>query len=146
MTNLLILSVVVGLLGGIAIGIQNPLAGHMGQRVGVLEAAFIVHLGGAILAGMALALAGGGGLGRWREVPWYSLSAGGLGVVVVCAVSYTIPRIGIAATVALVVAAQLIVGALLDHVGFLGFDLRLLDPVRLVGMTLLLAGVWLVLR
>lgn len=144
--NLLILSVLIGLLGGVAIGLQNPLASQMGQRVGLLEGAFIVHLGGAILAGLPLALSGGGGLGRWREVPWYSLSAGGLGVVVVCAVSYTIPRIGIAATVALVVAAQLTVGAWLDHVGFLGFDLRTLDPTRLVGMALLLGGVWLVLR
>lgn len=144
--NLVLVSVLVGLLGGVAVGVQNPLASQMGQRVGILESAFIIHLGGAILAGLPLALAGGGGLARWREVPWYALWAGGLGVVLICAVSYIVPRIGILAAVSLIVAAQLGVGALLDHHGWLGLSLRPLEPARLAGMAFLLAGAWLVLR
>jgi transporter family-2 protein len=144
--SLLLVSVIVGLLGGVAIGLQNPLASQMGQRVGILEGAFIIHLGGALLAGMPLALLRGGGLGQWREVPWYALWAGGLGVVLICAVSYTIPRIGLAATVSLVVAAQLTIGALLDHLGILGLAGRPLDLPRLAGIALLLLGAWLVLR
>lgn len=144
--NLVIVSVLAGLLGGIAIGLQNPLASQMGRRVGILEGAFIIHVGGALLAGIPLLLRRGGGLGAWREVPWYSLWAGGLGVVVVCAVSYTIPRIGLAATVALIVAAQLSLGALLDHSGVLDLSHRPLDLVRVAGMILLFSGAWLVLR
>jgi transporter family-2 protein len=52
----------------------------------------------------------------------------------------------VAASVSLVVAAQLTVGATLDHYGWLGAAERPLDPARLAGMTLLLAGGWLVLR
>lgn len=144
--NLVLVSVLVGLLGGVAVGIQNPLAAQMGRRVGILESAFIIHLGGAVLAGVPLALLGGGGLGRWREVPWYTLWAGGLGVVLVCAVSYIVPRIGIATAVALLVTAQLGVGVVLDHYGLLGLELRPVEPARLAGMALLLVGAWLVLR
>lgn len=145
--NLLILPALIGLLGGIAVAIQNPLASQMGRRVGVLEAAFIIHLGGACIAGVPLlVLLRGGGLGHWREIPWYALGAGGLGVILVSAVSFTIPRIGLSATVALVVAAQLTLGALLDNWGLLGLDLRPLDGARAAGMALLLAGAWLVLR
>ncbi len=144
--SLVLVSVLVGLLGGVAVGIQNPIAALMGQRVGILESAFIVHLGGAVLAGVPLALGSGGGLGRWRELPWYALLAGGLGVVLVSAVSFVVPRLGIAATLSLLVAAQLGVGLVLDHYGLLGLPFRPVDPARVLGMGLLLAGCWLVLR
>lgn len=144
--NPVAVSVLMGLLGGIAVGLQNPLAALMGRRMGFLESAFVIHLGGAILAGVPLLLTGGGGLGRWREVPWYALWAGGLGVVLVSAVSYIVPRIGIASAVSLIVATQLGVGVVLDHYGLLGLDGRALAPARAAGMVLLLVGAWLVLR
>lgn len=142
----ILLSVLIGLLGGIAIGFQNPLASLMGQRLGILEAAFIIHLGGAVLAGVPLVALGGGGLGAWRTVPWYALGAGALGVILIAAITFTIPRIGVAATVALVVAAQLSIGAWLDHFGLLETAMRELGLGRIAGIVLLLAGAWLVLR
>ena len=144
--NVVLVSVLLGLLGGVAVGFQNPLAAQMGRRVGILESAFIIHLGGALLAGIPLLLAGGGGLGRWREVPWYALWAGGLGVVLVSVVSYIVPRIGIAPTVALLITAQLGVSVVLDHYGLLELALRPVDPARVAGLLLLLVGCWLVLR
>lgn len=144
--NVVLVSVLLGLLGGVAVGFQNPLASQMGRRVGILESAFIIHLGGALLAGIPLLLAGGGGLGRWREVPWYALWAGGLGVVLVSVVSYIVPRIGIAPTVALLITAQLGVSVVLDHYGLLELALRPADPARVAGLFLLLVGCWLVLR
>ena len=144
--NVVLVSVLLGLLGGVAVGFQNPLAAQMGRRVGILESAFIIHLGGALLAGIPLLLAGGGGLGRWREVPWYALWAGGLGVVLVSVVSYIVPRIGIAPTVALLITAQLGVSVVLDHYGLLELALRPVDPARVAGLVLLLVGCWLVLR
>lgn len=144
--NAVVVAVVVGLLAGVAVGLQNPLAALMGRRVGILESAFIIHFGGAIIAGVPLALVGGGGLSRWRDVPWPALWAGGLGVVLVCAVSWIVPRIGIAPAVSLLVAAQLGVGVLLDHFGMMDLAIRPAEPVRLVGVLLLLVGAWLVLR
>jgi transporter family-2 protein len=144
--NPVVVSVLMGLLGGLAVGLQNPLAAQMGRRMGFLESAFVIHLGGAILAGLPLLLLGGGGLGRWREVPWYALAAGGLGVVLVSAVSYMVPRVGIATAVSLIVTTQLGVGVLLDHYGLLALDGRPLAPARAAGMALLLVGCWLVLR
>lgn len=141
-----LLSVFVGILGGVAIGFQNPLASLMGQRLGILEAAFVIHVGGTALAGVLLLPLGGGGLGAWRTVPWYALGAGALGVVLIGSIAFTIPRIGVAATVALVVAAQLVIGVWLDHVGLLETAVRPLSALRLLGCGLLLGGAWLVLR
>ena len=47
-----ILVYLVGLLGGISVGIQSPIAGKMGQRIGGAAGSFIVHLSGLILSGL----------------------------------------------------------------------------------------------
>ena len=141
-----LLSIIVGLVAGAAIGVQNPLASIMGQRVGLLQSAFIIHVGGAIISGILLLLVPGGHLGGWRTVPWYALAAGGLGVILITSVSFTIPRIGIAATVGLLVAAQLSVGAWLDQHGYLEVAVRTFDPWRALGIAFLLGGTWLVMR
>jgi len=67
-------------------------------------------------------------------------------VTLVSAISFAIPRIGVAATVGLVVATQIGLAAWLDHYGLLGLDVRLFDTWRFIGMVLLMVGAWLVLR
>jgi len=141
-----LLPVIISLLGGVAIGLQNPLASLMGQRIGILQGAFIIHLGGTIVAGGLLLAVPGGNLAAWRSVPWYALGAGVLGVTLVSAISFAIPRIGVAATVGLVVATQIVLAAWLDHYGLLGLDVRLFDTWRFIGIVMLMVGAWLVLR
>ncbi len=46
--QVILLSILIGLLGGVAIGFQTPLASLMGQRIGILEGAFIIHLWGYV--------------------------------------------------------------------------------------------------
>lgn len=145
MENLLLV-LAVGLAGGVAVGLQGPLTSLMSGRVGAMESVFIVHLGGAIFAAIPLLFVGGGNLGNWRSVPWYALVAGIFGLVILPAVSYTIPRIGVLTTVTLIVVAELVTGAILDHFGLLGAAVRLMDPVRLLGIGVLLLGTWLIIR
>lgn len=140
------LLILIGLAGGIAVGLQAPLASIMTQRMGPLESSFIVHLGGAVLSIIPLLIIGGGKLGQWRSAPWYALCAGFFGLVVLSAVSYTIPRIGVAAAIVSIVAGQIILSAVLDHFGWLGAAVRPLDPPRLLGLTVVMLGVWLTVR
>jgi transporter family-2 protein len=142
----LILAVIIGLLGGVAVGLQGPLTSLMSQYVGTMESVFIIHFGGAAMAGALLLVTGGGNLGAWRSVPWYALCAGVLGLVILSAVSYTIPRIGAATTVTLIVTAQLILSTLLDHFGLLGTSVRPIDLPRVAGVAVLFLGTWLIVR
>lgn len=118
----------------------------MSQRLGVFESIFIVHIGGALAALIPLVIYGGGKLAQWRSVPWYALGAGIFGLVVIGAVSYLIPRIGVAASITTIVAGQLLVGTLLDHFGLLGAAERSLDPTRILGLAVVLVGVWLTVK
>jgi bacterial/archaeal transporter family-2 protein len=142
----IILIILVGLAGGVAVGLQGPMASLMTQRIGVFESIFIVHLGGALLALLPLLVLGGGHLGEWRSVPWYALCAGFFGLVVLSAISYIIPRVGVATSIITVVAGQLAVGTVLDQYGLLGGSGRPLDATRLLGLICVMAGVWLTVK
>jgi hypothetical protein len=61
-------------------------------------------------------------------VPWYVLGAGVFGLVVIAAVSYMIPRIGVAAATTTIVAGQILIGTVLDHFGLLGAAARPMEP------------------
>ena len=51
------------------------------------------------------------------------------------------PMIGVAFFIVVVVAGQLVSGALIDHFGLFGMSVRTLGPSRLIGLALVFAGV-----
>ena len=140
-----LLIIIVGLIGGVAVGLQGPLASMLSQKLGILESVFIVHLGGFLVALIPMLFIGSK-LGQWRSVPWYALGAGVFGLVVIGAVSYMIPRVGVAAAITSIVAGQLLISAALDHFGWLGATERALDAPRLLGLGVVFVGVWLTVR
>ena len=105
----------------------------------------IVHLGGMLIALVPM-LIYGSKLAQWRSVPWYVLGAGVFGLVVIGAVSYMIPRVGVAAAVTSVVAGQLLISAALDHFGLLGAAVKPLDLTRILGLGVVMLGVWLTVK
>jgi len=139
----IIVIILIGLAGGIAVGIQAPLSSMISQRLGVLESIFIVHLGGALVVLIPLLIYGGGKLGNWRTLPWYALGAGAFGLVVIFSMSYMIPRIGVAPALIILLSGQLLIGSILDHFGFLGAVQRPIDLMRVVGLAVVFLGVWL---
>lgn len=138
--------IVLGLLGGVAVGLQAPIAGAMSQRVGGAASSFIVHASGAILSGVLLVLRGGEQIGHWRGLSWYMLGAGGFGVVLYLTLSQTFPRLGATAALILIILGQLLTGVAIDQFGLLGGAARPLDLGRAIGLLLVIAGAYLVLR
>ena len=142
----ILLIILVGLAGGIAVGLQSPLASMITQRLGTFESVFIVHVGGALISLLPLLFMNGGKLSQWRSVPWYALGAGFFGLIVIAAISYMIPRVGVAASITTIVAGQLLVATILDQFGWLDASVRPLDPTRILGLVIVLLGVWLTVK
>ena len=140
-----ILIILVGLAGGVAVGLQSPMASMLTQRLGIFESVFIVHVGGGIIALIPM-LIYGSKLSQWRSVPWYTLLAGVFRLIVIAAISYMIPRVRVAASITTVVVGQLLVGTILDHYGLLGAALKPLDITRIIGLAVVLFGVWLTVK
>ncbi len=141
-----IITLVFGLLGGIAIGIQTPIISGMSSRVGSAASSFIVHIGGTLASALLLVARGGENLKDWNTLTWYMLLSGGLGLVVLLVVSHSIPRLGTAATATLIIIGQLVVGMVIDHFGWLEVTSRPIDGGRLLAVVLLLIGVYLMVR
>ena len=138
--------IIIAAIGGISITLQAQFMGLMDRQMGTLESVFITYGGGGLLIGLVMLLNRGGNLAAWQSVPWYAFFAGALGLVIVGTIGYSTARLGLVTVLTIIVAAQFITGAFLDHFGVLGADLRPLDPTRIAGIGLLLLGTWLIVR
>jgi len=141
----LFLIILIGLAGGMAIGVQGPMSSVITQKLGPLESVFIIHIGGAIAALIPMAFLGSR-LGQWKNVPWYALGAGALGLIVIMAMGYMIPRIGAAGALITLMAGQILIASLLDHFGLLGMSPRTIDIQRIIGFAVVMVGVWLTVK
>jgi len=144
MQSLLII-ISIGLIAGMAIGVQAPMSSMITQRMGMFESVFIIHLGGAVAALIPLII-WGSKLHLWREVPWYTLGAGAFGLIVISAMGFLIPRIGVAPALILLLAGQLVIGSVLDHYGWLGAVQRPIELSRVLGLAVVMLGVWLTVK
>ncbi len=120
--------------------------GVMDKSMGTVESVFITYGSGGLVIGLTMLALRGGNLAAWKGVPWYVLTAGILGLIIVGTIGFSVPRLGIVPAFTVLVATQFIVGALIDHFGLLGADLRPLDLPRAIGVLIVLVGIWLILR
>ena len=141
-----VLLIIVAVIGGVTVALQAQMMGLLDKTIGTLEGVFITYAGGGLLISLVLILMRGGNLGAWQSVPWYAYSSGALGLVIVGAIGYCAPRLGLVATFTIIVSSQFVVAALIDHFGVLGATIRPLDLSRMLGISLLLAGIWLTIR
>lgn len=138
--------IVIAAVGGIAVTLQAQFMGLMDRQIGTLESVFITYGSGGLLAGLAMLMIRGGNLAAWQGLPWYALSAGVLGLVIVGSIGYGTARMGLVTAMTVIVAAQFIAGAVCDHFGMLGAELRPLNLTRTAGVGCMLLGTWLVVR
>ena len=137
---------IVSVVSGIAMALQDQLMGHLDKSFGSIESVFLTYGSGAVVIGLIMLAMRGGNLGAWHLPPWYAYSAGLLGLVIVGCLGYATPRLGLAVTLTIAVAAQFILAAIIHHFGLLGADQQPMDLSRLSGMAAILAGVWLMVR
>jgi bacterial/archaeal transporter family-2 protein len=142
------LAVGLAVAAGIAGSVQVALMSRLGERIGVLEALAFSATLTAALAVLILLLARHSLAGFARAVhqPWWMLLGGVMGLLIVFTVTYAGPRIGVAATVGILIAGQLVMGAAIDRWGLFGSERIALHWPRLVGIALLAAGAALSLR
>ena len=116
------IAVALSALAGLAGSVQVAVMGRFGRRIGVVEALFFatcVQLA-LSLAILLVARLGTGGLGAaFRAPPWMWLG-GVMGLTVVFTITFAQPRIGAAATIGILIAGQLVMGAVIDRFGLFG--------------------------
>ena len=140
------LVIIIGLIGGVAVGIQSPIAGAMGQRIGGTASSVIIHLSGLIFSTILLIFRGGERIRDWATLPWYMLVAGIFGLILYQTINVTLPRLGATTMLALIIIGQFLTGVVLDSFGWLGVTARPMELTRVVGVIILLIGGYLVVK
>ena len=143
MRSLVVLAAVVC---GIAVAIQAQFTGTMQRQVGTMESTFITYFSGGLMIALVAFAARGGNLAAARGLPWYVWSAGLLGLVIIFTLSLSVGQIGLVPALVIITVSQFVVGALINHFGLLGATDNPIDVSKMVGLALLGAGTFLVLR
>jgi len=142
----LVLLLAIALAGALS-ALQPSINARLSQKVGVLPSAAVsFSVGAAALLALVLLGGRGGGFRGLGQASWWEFTGGLIGAVYVTATIVVVPRLGTAAAMAAVIAAQLSAGLVLDHVGAFGLREIAVDWRRLLGVGLLLAGAALVYR
>ena len=137
-------SVAVGLaiLAGLAGSVQVAVMGRFGDRIGVVEAlTFATCIQLVLSLGILLvARLGPGGLADAFRAPAWMWLGGVMGLTVVFTITFAQPRIGATATIGILIAGQLVMGAVIDRYGLFGVDQIGISWPRALGIGLLGAG------
>ena len=141
------------MLGAVAAGSLIPYQGTVNSQLGkTLDQPFLaalVSFTGGMLTLAIIVLVLNLGLPAWtpkKPVPWYLFTGGLPGVVFVTTTLVLMPRIGVVATVGLMLVGQLIGSIVFDHFGVLGTEVRPANVRKMVGVALLGVGAFIIIQ
>jgi transporter family-2 protein len=142
------LATLLAVLAGLAGSVQVAVMARLGERVGVFAA---LAWAAMLTAGLALALLlvvrqGMGGIADAARQPVWLWTGAAMGLLIVLTITFAGSRIGVAATVAIMIAGQLAMGAVIDRFGLFGVERVTLQWPRVMGIALLAVGAALTLK
>ena len=129
---------------GAMLAIQAGLNSGLGRAVrSPVYGAFLSFVAGGV-ALLVYCLVTGVPLGNVRrgfELPWYYWMGGVMGAFYVFAIIVLAPRLGVALTIGLTVAGQMVFSLLIDHYGLMGIPEHPTNWLRVLGILLIIGGV-----
>lgn len=130
------------LLTGVGVAIETPTNALLTRSTGsVLWASLISFLvGAAVLAGALLVLRPRLPEGWIAQTPALAWVGGLYGAAVVALSAWATPRLGAGTSLVVIIASQVALGVLLDHLGLLGLDHHPAGWVRVAGVAVVAAG------
>jgi transporter family-2 protein len=144
-TLIALLTMAVGMLVPTQAGINFTFRDHAGHALiaGLLN----FSLGLTLVLGLTLALrVPWPSASMLAGAPWWSWVGGACGATMVMVSIFAAPRLGAALMVACFVTGQLLMSVVLDHFGWVGYEVRPITAMRITGLGLLLAGVFMIQR
>ncbi|MEO6131275.1 MAG: DMT family transporter [Saprospiraceae bacterium] len=141
----LLLALLAGMMMPTQAAINNKLAVYVQSPVLSAFFSFLVGLLGLFLYILATRVPISN-LANIKNAPPVSWLGGLCGAFFVTAVVISVPRLGIALTFSILILGQMLITLPIDHFGFLGIPVREISLPRLLGVILVIAGVFLIRR
>jgi transporter family-2 protein len=142
------LAVAMTAVAGLAGAVQVAIMSRLGERIGVIEALAFATLLTALLS-FGVLLAARQSIAAYPDgirAPVWMWAAGIMGLIVILSITFATPRIGAAATIGLLIAGQLTMGAAIDRFGLFGLEQIPIGWARVLGIVLLAVGAGLSLK
>lgn len=137
----------VALVAGVVLPVQTAVNNKMAVVVGSPVLGALVSFTVGTLSILIYSVASGESLASLsgaKDAPAVAWIGGLLGAFFITATIILLPRIGVAMTVSLIVAGQMITALVMDHFGLLGLEVRQITPLRVAGVALVALGVVLI--
>lgn len=134
---------------GALMAVQGTLNAVLSKFIGLLETSFLAQVLGGVAAAVLLYVLrlGSGSLGALRDgVPWYTLLAGPIGLAIIYLVAYGISQSGVAAATTAIIIGQVSTAVLIDSLGLFGAQHVPFCWTKVLGIALLAAAGWIMLR
>ena len=148
MSNIYFL-LLIAVIAGVVLPVQTAVNNKMAVAVGSPILGALVSFAVGTLSILIYSIASGESLSSLpssKEAPAIAWIGGLLGAFFVTATIILLPRIGVAMTISLIVAGQMITALIMDHFGLLGVEVRSMSLLRVVGVLLISLGVVLIRR
>jgi transporter family-2 protein len=84
--------------------------------------------------------------GKLTAAPLFSYAGGLIVATYVVMITILTPRLGVGAAIGLIVTGQILCAVLIDHFGMLNAAVKPITLTRLLGMLLMIAGVYMVMK
>jgi transporter family-2 protein len=145
MNNTIFYSVLM-LIAGLGIPLMAALNGGLGSKLQspAFAATILFVVGLAISITYLLAIEGVPTELYKSNIPWYFYFGGIFVTFYILSITWVAPRFGISNAISIVLLGQLVSMCLIDHYGIVGAPQHSLSMQRLLGLLLMIAGVFLV--
>ncbi|WP_022694286.1 DMT family transporter [Ponticaulis koreensis] len=135
------------IVAGVGIPVMAAMNASLGVRIGAPASVMSLLTVGLIATTcIAIALNGLPDLNAMRAAPPWLFLAGLAMVFYILSITWLAPRMGIGPAILCVLLGQIICAALIDHFGWFGAVKSPLDLKKLIGICLMIAGIYLARR
>ena len=135
-----------GIFAGAMITVQSVLNSALGKKAGNLGSVLLLTI--VSVAVLIVLIIQFPKTANWRNIPgiseWYLYFGGVLGVAILAAPIFLIPRIGATNTLTALVVGQLFLAMIIDQFGIFGFPKIEINMMRVSGIILLVLGTFLI--
>lgn len=132
---------------GFALSLQPPINATMGRILGSPLLSATISIAISLIVVSTLWVVWGkaaGDISQAKNLPWWVLIGGVVGVVFVAGAVVTAPVLGVALFFVCVVAGQVLGSTLIDQFGAFGLEVKPINAMKVLGLGLVLLGAWIV--
>lgn len=139
-----LLYVLIALIAGVALASQSAINTQLAKAVGnePIIATFISFAVGTVLLFFVALFKTDlwAGLAVIPQQPWWKLTGGALGALVVFTTVLLAPKVGITAMLFFIIVGQLISATVIDNFGLIGMPVREVNVAKLIGLVIIAFG------